>query len=192
MTLVLFDYGNVISLDQDPGDVARMAAGVTGFAERYWAPRLDFDRATLGPRDYWSLVLGRPVSGAELDRIVALDVASWSRINEETAAIVAELGASGVPMALLSNAPVCVADGIEPLAALAPIGPRFFSGRMGMVKPDPEIYLRVVAELGVRPEDVVFVDDRRENIEGAERAGLTGVHFTDAATLRDDLKPVMR
>ncbi|ETK37238.1 HAD family hydrolase [Microbispora sp. ATCC PTA-5024] len=194
MTLVLFDYGNVISLPQDRDDVARlvrMAGEVPGFEERYWEFRLDFDRAALDPAEYWSRVCGRPVTGDELDRIVAADVESWSRPNEDTTAVVGELSAAGVPMALLSNAPICVADGVDTLPFMAPIGPRFYSGRMGLVKPDPRIYRRVVETLGVRAGDVVFVDDRLENIAGAEEAGLSGIHFRDASTLRDDLKAVL-
>ncbi|GII27928.1 HAD family hydrolase [Planotetraspora mira] len=188
MRHVLFDYGNVICLPQSEADAARLAQGIPGFEERYWDLRLDFDRGTLDDGAYWSAVYGRPVAGAELDQAIALDVASWSRPNEETLAIVDELAAGGVPMALLSNAPVSIADGVDLLPFMAPIRPRFFSGRMGLVKPDQEIYLRVAESMGVAPGDIVFVDDRLENIEGAERAGMTGVHFRDAATLRDDLK----
>ncbi|MEW9529392.1 HAD family hydrolase [Microbispora sp. NPDC049125] len=191
MTLVLFDYGNVISLPQDQAAVAVMAGGDPGFEERYWRWRLDFDRATLAPETYWSRVYGRPVEGAELDRIVGVDAASWSRPDEETTAVVADLGAAGVPMALLSNMPACLADEIDGLPFMAPIGPRFYSGRMGLVKPDPEIYRRVLAALGVDAGDVVFVDDRLDNIGGAEEAGIAGIHFRDAATLRDDLKLVL-
>lgn len=151
MKTVLFDYGNVVSLPQDPEDVARMAGGDPGFEDRYWAARLDFDRGTLDPAAYWSHVYGRPMGGAELDAVVALDTASWSRPNEETVAIIDELAGVGVPMALLSNMPVCIAETIDTLPFMRPIGPRFYSGRMGLVKPEPEIFHETVAWLGAAP-----------------------------------------
>lgn len=199
MKTVLFDYGNVISLPQAEADVARLAeppdgppeGGLPGFVQRYWAARLDFDRAALDPGAYWSFVYGRPVAGAELERAVTLDVASWSRPNEDTAAAIEELAGRGVPMALLSNAPVCVADGIDPLPFMAPIGPRFYSGRMGMVKPEAEIYLTVIDKLGVPASDVVFVDDRVENIAAARAAGIHGLLFRGVPTLREELKPLL-
>jgi putative hydrolase of the HAD superfamily len=191
MKTVLFDYGNVVSLPQAPEDVARMAGGDPGFEDRYWEVRLDFDRGSLDPAAYWSHVYGRPMGGADLDAVVALDVASWSRPNEETVAIIDELAGVGVPMALLSNMPVCVAEGIDGLPFMRPIGPRFYSGRMGLVKPDPGIFHETVAWLGVAPGDLVFVDDRLENVAAAERAGLAAVHFRDAAALREDLKPLL-
>lgn len=191
MKTVLFDYGNVVSLPQDPEDVARMAGGDPGFEDRYWEVRLDFDRGSLDPAAYWSHVYGRPIGGAELDAVVALDAASWSRPNEETVAIIDELAGVGVPMALLSNMPVSVAESIDTLPFMRPIGPRFYSGRMGLVKPEPEIFHETVAWLGAAPGDLVFVDDRPENVAAAERAGLAAVHFRDAATLREDLKRLL-
>lgn len=191
MKTVLFDYGNVVSLPQAPEDVARMSEGDPGFEDRYWELRLDFDRGSVDPGAYWSHVYGRPVGGADLDRVVALDVASWSRPNEGTVEIIGELASDGVPMALLSNMPVCVAEGIDGLPFMRLIGPRFYSGRMGRVKPEPEIFHETVAWLGVAPGEIVFVDDRLENVAAAEGAGLAAVHFRDAAALRDDLKALL-
>ncbi len=44
---------------------------------------------------------------------------------------------------------------------------------MGMVKPEAEIYLTVIDKLGVPASDVVFVDDRVENIAAARAAAST-------------------
>lgn len=55
------------------------------------------------------------------------------------------------------------------------------SGDVGMHKPQPEIYLLACERLGVQPSDCVFVDDLRENVEGADAAGMTGVLHRDSA-----------
>jgi epoxide hydrolase-like predicted phosphatase len=58
------------------------------------------------------------------------------------------------------------------------------SGEVGLHKPQPEIYALAAERIGVEPGDCVFVDDLRENVEGAERAGMIGVlHRDPAATL---------
>jgi putative hydrolase of the HAD superfamily len=49
------------------------------------------------------------------------------------------------------------------------------SGEVGMHKPEAEIYLLGAERAGVPPEDCVFVDDLRENCEGAEAVGMTAV-----------------
>jgi len=49
------------------------------------------------------------------------------------------------------------------------------SGDVGMHKPQPEIFLLGAERAGVAPEECVFVDDLRENCEGAEAVGMTAI-----------------
>ncbi|MET8004690.1 HAD family hydrolase [Nonomuraea glycinis] len=192
MNWILLDYGKVLSLAQPAADAEAMAhaagADPTAFGQAYWQHRLAFDAGSLTPADYWSLVAGRPVTGAELDRLIALDVASWAHPDEEAVALLGELLAAGRDVALLSNAPARVADGLDELPWIAAIPRRFYSARMGLVKPDRKIYEKVARELDADPAGVVFVDDRPENVAGAEAAGMTGIHYTGADALRAALR----
>lgn len=54
----------------------------------------------------------------------------------------------------------------------------FLSCAIGLRKPDAEAYDHVVKEIGVPAGRIVFFDDLAENIEGARRQGLIGVHVT--------------
>jgi putative hydrolase of the HAD superfamily len=56
------------------------------------------------------------------------------------------------------------------------------SGEVGLHKPQPEIYRLCAERLGVDPTNCVFVDDLRENCEGAEAVGMTAVRHRDAST----------
>jgi putative hydrolase of the HAD superfamily len=49
------------------------------------------------------------------------------------------------------------------------------SGDVGMHKPEPEIFELGASRIGVAASDCVFVDDLRENCEGAEKVGMTAV-----------------
>ncbi len=49
------------------------------------------------------------------------------------------------------------------------------SGDEGVHKPEPEIYALGCERVGLEPADCVFVDDLRENCEGAEAVGMTAV-----------------
>ena len=49
------------------------------------------------------------------------------------------------------------------------------SGDEGMHKPEPEIYELGCERVGLAPADCVFVDDLRENCDGAEAVGMTAV-----------------
>lgn len=52
------------------------------------------------------------------------------------------------------------------------------SCEVGMRKPDPRIYLLTCERLGVEPARSVFVDDLKENVDGAAAVGLRGILFT--------------
>ena len=54
------------------------------------------------------------------------------------------------------------------------------SAEVGMHKPEPEIYLLAAERLGVPAEACLFVDDLRENCEGAEAVGMTAIRHSDA------------
>lgn len=54
------------------------------------------------------------------------------------------------------------------------------SGELGMHKPQPEIYRLAAKRLEVEPRACVFVDDVRENCEGAEAVGMTAIRHREA------------
>jgi putative hydrolase of the HAD superfamily len=60
----------------------------------------------------------------------------------------------------------------------------FCSAQFKVEKPDPEIFHRCLAALGVVEAQAFFVDDNPVNAEGARRAGLQAHHFTGASALR--------
>jgi putative hydrolase of the HAD superfamily len=58
------------------------------------------------------------------------------------------------------------------------------SGEVGLHKPQPEIFHLSAERIGVAPEECVFVDDLRENCEGAEAVGMKAIlHRGSAGTL---------
>jgi putative hydrolase of the HAD superfamily len=59
---------------------------------------------------------------------------------------------------------------------------------VGLRKPNLPIYRRALDILGVEPNRVLFIDDREENVAGARTAGMMGIRFTGADTLRGELK----
>lgn len=58
------------------------------------------------------------------------------------------------------------------------------SGEVGMRKPDEAIYLLAAEQLGLPPQQCVFIDDLDRNIEVAEKLGMAGiVHHDNHETL---------
>lgn len=58
------------------------------------------------------------------------------------------------------------------------------SSTVGMVKPDPEIYLHTLAAVGSKPEEGVFIDDSQTNVDSAINLGMQGFFYTTSASLR--------
>lgn len=61
------------------------------------------------------------------------------------------------------------------------------SGRVKLLKPDPAIYHHLIDTHQIAPTRSVFIDDRAENTEAAEKLGFKTVHLTNPAHLREKL-----
>jgi putative hydrolase of the HAD superfamily len=65
------------------------------------------------------------------------------------------------------------------------------SGDVGLHKPQPEIFRLGCERVGLEPEECVFVDDLRENCEGAEAVGMTAVLHRGADTTLPELERLL-
>jgi putative hydrolase of the HAD superfamily len=63
----------------------------------------------------------------------------------------------------------------------------FISCKMGLVKPDPNIYSQALQALRVYPEEVFYTDDRKELVKSARTLKIKSFVFKDAKKLRNDL-----
>ncbi|HOV63461.1 MAG TPA: HAD-IA family hydrolase [Spirochaetia bacterium] len=62
----------------------------------------------------------------------------------------------------------------------------YASHLMGVSKPDPEFFLRILESEHVSPEDTLFIDDYLENVRAALSLGMRALHYTED-TETDDL-----
>ena len=91
-----------------------------------------------------------------------------------------------IPVAVLTNNGFLTK---ETIGALFPQLPALFttnllfSAEFRARKPDPEVYRRFLAKLGVAPQAALMVDDDATNIDGAAAAGLHGHVFDGMAGL---------
>jgi hypothetical protein len=58
---------------------------------------------------------------------------------------------------------------------------------LGVVKPDPAIYLHTVKKLAVSPGQALFIDNLEKNITGAEAVGLHAALFENLEQPQNDL-----
>ncbi|MBO1737130.1 HAD family phosphatase [Leifsonia sp. TF02-11] len=190
-TVVVFDYGEVISVTPSEADRTALTEIAGGDADQfwpaYWRHRNALDQGTLTIQQYWRGIereLGESWEDATIHRLWLADFRSWLTIDHDTLQVLLDLKAGGTRLALLSNAGRDFGSYFRHGTLGDLFEQVFVSGELGTVKPSAEIFEHVMAELGVTPEQTVFIDNKAENVEGAEALGIAGHLYTSAADLR--------
>ena len=62
------------------------------------------------------------------------------------------------------------------------------SSRIGVCKPEPEIYTHLLETHGLRASDTVFVDDTVANLDAAARFGIRTIHFIGVQQCEGELR----
>jgi len=188
--VVVFDYGEVISLSPSAADQAAVlsVAGCDAgpFWASYWAHREGLDKGTISVVEYWALIasdLGLAWPASTVHALWVADFRSWWSVETRTIDLIEELHEGGTRLAILSNAGFDFAGPFR----YSPMG-QFFervfvSAEMDAVKPDPAIYAEVATELGIPLDLMIFVDNKFENTEAAAALGVTTHHFTGPGAL---------
>ncbi len=195
--VVVFDYGEVISVTPSEADRANIADLAGAESERfwpaYWRHRDALDQGTVSIRDYWRGIaseLGEPWSDAKIHRLWLADFRSWLSIDHSTLDVLLDLQRGGTRMALLSNAGRDFGSYFRHGTLGDLFEAVFVSGELGTIKPSADIFEIVIAELGITAGQMVFVDNREINVKGAEAIGITGHLFTGADDLREFLATI--
>ena len=184
ISAVVFDVGNVLELSDDDHSLAEWAA-IAGLPVEEFTMRIDgaFDGADIGTvtleevhrklegalgisedkanaimESFWRVYLGTPNT----------ELIEWARTLRPR-----------YQTGILSNS--CVGAREREQAAYGYmdfIDDLVYSHEVGLLKPDPGIYLLSCERLGVRPSEVVFIDDREPFTQAARDVGMHAVHFT--------------
>jgi putative hydrolase of the HAD superfamily len=192
MRWIVFDFGEVISQRNPalPAMAARLGVSLDRFEAAYW----DRDAYDRGGQDgaYWSLIgssLGLTFDDSVVREMTAMDNAGWlDDPVADTVALIDDLDSAGVPLALLSNAPVTFARLAEKVPWAKHFRHLIFSGDLGYAKPDTAIWEHLCSVLGAAPADLIFFDDRVPNVEGAQAFGIDARLWTSAAAARVELR----
>ncbi len=65
------------------------------------------------------------------------------------------------------------------------------SYKVRMIKPDPEIYELSVKNLGVKPQESVFIDDILRYCQGAEHVGMNTVWYQNFSGFKSELESIL-
>jgi putative hydrolase of the HAD superfamily len=108
-------------------------------------------------------------------------------VNPEMYALVDQLKEQQIPVALLSNIDERLSKLIRDFGLYEPFEPCLLSCEIGIEKPDLKAYELLLKRLNLPAKNVVFIDDRPENVEAAKKIGLDAILFESEQQLRTDL-----
>jgi len=193
---VVFDYGMVLTGPRDEEALAALhrltSMSPERFEDHYWVNRHAYDEGKLTGLAFWErFVREAGVVGGSADLIEELnhwDARMWTTENREMLAWQLRLKERGIRTAILSNMGDNVLANMQRTFDWLP---RFdvlvWSYQLRMAKPEPAIYLHVLKELDVRPEEALFLDDKLVNVEAARALGMRALEFSTVEKLRRDL-----
>ena len=108
---------------------------------------------------------------------------------EENVAVLAELIRRGHDVTALTNwAPDTFAISEADFPFLRTFRGITVSGRVGLIKPEPGIYLLHAKNFGLDPKATLFIDDNAANVKTARALGWQAMHYVAPEGLKDELK----
>ena len=113
------------------------------------------------------------------------------RKTEEVYAIVDRLKTKRVKVMLLTNVSEVYAEVLEKEGHYEPFEHKILSYKVGLMKPDPDIFKLALQELAVKPSEAIFIDDLECNVSAAVKLGMQGITFKSPAQLRKELETVL-
>lgn len=190
---VIFDYGGVIA-DVDRSEIVSFVMKTFDVSREEAAKLLKESRpfrlkGEADEESYWKQV-------AKEHRVELKD--GWSRpfdyvllesIKEipGTLPVIQELKENGIRVGILSNIDAIAAKYVRQKGHYEGYTPLLLSFEMGVEKPNPQAYEKMIETLNLSPHEIFFIDDRIENVEAAKKLGIVAYHFDNAAALKREM-----
>lgn len=195
---VVFDFGGVLVRTEDRKPRSQLAVRLGMTYDELSALIFDSPSAIqamkgeISAEEHWRAVqnsLG--VSDADIQQ-VRVEFWAGDILDEELANFLRALRPR-FKTALLSNAWDDLRQLLEEVWQIEDAFDQLIiSAEIGLVKPNLDIYQRMVADLGIEPSQAVFVDDFLHNVEGAQAAGLQAIHFRSHDQALVELKKLLQ
>ena len=183
---VLFDYGMVLSGPPDPTAWAHMRQianlSEEQFHKGYWTYRHAYDRGDLAAESFWTQAAAPThaiLTPDQLNALIAADVDYWSTLNPPMLAWARSLQQARIPTGILSNMPGPMETGLRARHHwIDNFAHHTWSHSLRLAKPEPAIYLHAAEGLQTSPENILFLDDKPENIAAAQALNMQSILYT--------------
>ena len=103
-----------------------------------------------------------------------------------------KLKRQGIRVSILSNVIMPAGFILKRLHLYRGFSPVILSYEEKVRKPESEIYSRAVKMLGVKPNEIAFIDNHEGNLEPAKKAGMFVIHATSTSQVVNELKALLK
>jgi HAD superfamily hydrolase (TIGR01509 family) len=179
-TLVQFTWDDELLVEGHRAGLAAVGSdqNAEAFTERY--RQLVLKDAT--PADDYADLL-RELGVGDADRFIDAEHEVWRPAHEalgSAQALLDALRSRGIKTGLVANSwpdpPRLLRADVEAFGLAGLLDVIVFSEEVGFRKPEPEIFLHALGQLGVEPDDAMFVGDRLDtDVQGAALLGMATV-----------------
>ncbi|MEI7682759.1 MAG: HAD family phosphatase [Candidatus Saccharibacteria bacterium] len=168
---VLFDYGGVLS----PGGktISGVYSKLLGIPEDQVDLKglhSEFRRGDISAEDFFielSRLYGKPVTAEKFVEYSDIFVK-----NQKVYILADSLRLHGIKTGILSNVYQLSADILSKDGYYTNFDPILLSSETGLAKPDPEFYKLAIKRLGVKAEEILFIDDQEKCLPPARSLGM--------------------
>lgn len=192
ITTLIFDIGNVV-LHFDYLRAARRFAEATGLPmetieKHFYFSELEqlYSKGEISSREFFERLKGELALRIDFETFADI----WNDIfwlNHSVGDLIRALKGRYRLAAITNTTELHFQYWVENFPILREIETCFASHELGLRKPDPELFKLVLSRLGVKPEEVVFIDDMEENAVAARALGIRTVHYRTTAELVKEL-----
>jgi HAD superfamily hydrolase (TIGR01509 family) len=149
-------------------------------ADKRWP---DWQEGRMSPRDWHAHLAQKFQFTYDFDEFCAI----WNSVLDPAPILpdlLFEQLAAKCNLALLSNTdPIHVAHFEASYSFVRHFPVRVYSCRVGMSKPAPMIFHHALRQTSAMPDEAIFIDDLKENVQAAATLGINAFLFTSANDL---------
>lgn len=137
----------------------------------------DYDRGTRDIDSVAQCLAEFRGSDFETAKSRMLEAVTYQEQVAPTAKLIAELKAAGYRLFVLSNMSKDYIEFLREMPVFQHFEGEIVSCEVGLIKPEREIYNLLLDRYNLVPEQTMFIDDRKPNVDAAAEVGINPFHF---------------
>lgn len=193
---VIFDLGGVL-VNWHMSWITNEISQKFGISEDVLVPVFSkylplLDSGYLEEREFWKSV----GSDTRANQLANVTTSLWYDIFREKASLNSDVFnilkrlKRKVRLAALSNIEEKTYSVISEWGLMSFFEFQFLSYRVGYSKPDYRIYKHVIDSLPCDPHEMLFIDDKIENVESAKKSGINSIKYESSKMLEKSLTEI--